>query len=295
MPAAAASDTWTTRRLLAWTSDTFKRRGLDSPRLSAEMLLAHVLAVPRLKLYMDVDRPASELERATFRSLVERALRHEPIDYLVGKAPFFSMMLKVTPAVLVPRPSTETLVEHIVQHQRRTPGFSSPVIADIGTGSGAIAVALTKHIPNSRVIATDLNDDALDVARQNAEAQGVSERIDFRRGDLLEPLREGGVAFHYIASNPPYISDDEWPAVPPNVREHEPPGALRGGVDGLRYLRPLIAESMKLLRSPGQLVLEIGSSQRKAVLDLAERAGYAHPEVLVDHERLPRVLVADVE
>lgn len=292
---AVAEPVWTTRRLLAWTTEHFKKRGLDSPRLSAEMLLAHVLGVPRLKLYMDVDRPASELERATFRALVERAVRHEPIDYLVGKAPFFSMMLKVTPAVLVPRPSTETLVEHIIQHQRRTPGFSSPVIADVGTGSGAIAIALAKHIPNSRVTATDISEDALDLARENAEAQDVSDRIDFRLGDLLEPLLEGGVTFHYLCSNPPYISDDEWPAVPPNVREHEPTTALRGGVDGLKYLRPLIADARPLLRSPGQLVLEIAASQKKVVLDLAGRAGYAHPEVLVDHEQLPRVLVADVE
>src|SRR5690606_2657740 len=140
------TDLWTTRRLLSWTTDYFQRKGLDSPRLTAEMLLAHVLGVTRLKLYMDPDRPATELERAAFRELVERAARYEPVDYLVGQTPFFSMMLKVSPAVLVPRPSTETIVEHVLQHARRTPGFHSPLIVDLGTGSGAIAIAIAKHL-----------------------------------------------------------------------------------------------------------------------------------------------------
>ena len=137
---------WTTQRLVQWTTQAFENKGIDSPRICAEMLLAHVLEQPRLKLYMDPHRPASDLERAAFRELVERAMQDEPVDYLVGKAPFFSMLLKVTPAVLIPRPSTETLVEHVLQHQRRTPGFASPRIADVGTGSGAIIIALAKQL-----------------------------------------------------------------------------------------------------------------------------------------------------
>ena len=283
---------WTTRQLLAWTTGHLAKHQVDSPRLAAEMLLSHVLGVERLKLYMDPDRPASELERAAFRDLVERAAAHEPVDYLVGQSPFFSMMLKVTPAVLVPRPSTEAVVEHVIQHAKRTPGFNSPLIADVGTGSGAIAIALAKHVPHSQVIAIDISAEALEVARENAASHGVSDRIEFRHGDLLEPL--AGQRVRYLVSNPPYISDEQWLKVAPNVKDYEPVGALRGGVDGLKYIGPLIAQAHRLLDHPGQLVLEIDSPQKRAVLGMVEKAvGLANGHVLADHEGLDRVLVAD--
>lgn len=285
---------WTTRRLIAWTHQYFQTRGIDSPRLAAEMLLAHVLETSRIKLYMDPDRPASDLERAAFRELVERAARQEPVDYLVGEAPFFSLMFKVTPAVLVPRPSTETLVEHVIQHARRTPGFASPLIADIGVGGGAIAVSVVKHLPDSRAFATDISDQAMAIAKENAQTHGVADRIDFRQGDLLEPLRAASLKVRYLLSNPPYISDDEWTEAPANVKDYEPTTALRGGPDGLDYLRPLIEQAPDLIDQPGQLVLEIAASQKQAVLQLAQQCkGLTHAHILADHEGLPRVLVAD--
>lgn len=284
--------TWTTRRLLAWTTEHFQKRGVDSARLSAEMLLAHVLGVGRLKLYTDPDRPATDLERAAFRDLVERAAKHEPVDYLVGRAPFFSMMLRVDRHVLIPRPSTETLVEHVIQHARRTPGFAAPAIADVCTGSGAVAIALAKHLPGCRVVATDISPEALAVARANAAEQGVEERIDFRQGDLLAPLM--GLRFKYLVSNPPYISDAEWGQVAPNVKDYEPTLALRGGEDGLKFIRPMLAEAHHVLDTPAQVVIEIASSQKQAVTALAGHSPrLSNPQVLADHEGLPRVLVAD--
>ncbi|MEM0913595.1 MAG: peptide chain release factor N(5)-glutamine methyltransferase [Planctomycetota bacterium] len=286
------TDVWTTRALLAWTAEHLARKDVDQPRLSAEMLLAHVLGVERLRLYTDADRPASELERAAFRELVERAAEHEPVDYLVGKSPFFSMMLEVTPATLIPRPSTETLVEHVIQHARRTPGFAHPLIADIGTGSGAIAIALAKHIPGSRVIATDLSEPALEVAKRNAEAQGVADRIDFRQGDLLAPL--GAQRVDCLVSNPPYIPDGEWDDVDRNVKDYEPESALRGGADGLQYVGPLIEGAADALNQPGQVAIEIAAATKAAVTELAEsQSGLEHVRVLPDHEALPRVVVAD--
>jgi len=291
---ATENEAWTTRKLLAWTCEHLGRKKIDSPRLSAEMLLGHVLGVDRLKLYMDPDRPANGLERATFRGLVERAVDHEPVEYLVGKCPFFSMMLTVGPDVLIPRPSTETLIEHVIQHARRTPGFNAPTLADIGTGSGAIAIALAKHIPNSRVIATDISERALTIAKQNAQDMGVADRIDFRQGDLLEPIT--GERLRYLVSNPPYISDEEWRAVKPNVKGYEPERALRGGGDGLRYLRKLIEQSRPLLEHPAQLVLEAASSQKQSLLKIVEDSGvWANTHLLADHERLPRVLVCDAK
>lgn len=290
---SSSQQPWTTRHLLTWTTQYLGRKGVDSPRISAEMLLSHVLGTQRLRLYMDPDRPASELELATFRALVERAVQHEPVDYLVGQAPFFAMMFKVTPAVLIPRPSTETIVEHVIQHARRTPGFASPLIADIGTGSGAIAISIARHLPGARVIAVDISPDALDIARHNAKAQGVSDRIDFIQGDMLSAIaRSGQLAF--LISNPPYIDDDEWAAVEPNVKNYEPHHALRGGVDGLKFLRPLIEHAPAYLATHGQLVLEFASSQKNIILQLAQaNPGLTHAHILADHEALPRVLVAD--
>jgi release factor glutamine methyltransferase len=193
--------------------------------------------------------------------------------------------------VLIPRPSTETIVEHVIQHARRTPGFHAPLIADVGTGSGAIAVALAKNIPTAKVVATDISPEALALAAVNARIHGVAERIDLRQGDLLAPL--AGLSLHYLVSNPPYISDAEWAAVAPNVKDHEPTLALRGGSDGLRLIRPLIAQAPPCLHRPGQLVVEIAAAHKAAVLEMAQAAGLANSRVLADHEGLPRVLVAD--
>lgn len=349
---------WTTRKLLAWTTKHFEDKGVDSPRVAAEMLLGHVLGVARLKLYMEPDRPASDEERDTFRALVGRAGKHEPVDYLIGKAPFFGLELRVTPAVLIPRPSTETIIEYVLQTVRdaeraepeaaaspvpevlpptataagaesstgeltyepeplpgeaaapasvddasaedQSPAFSplatkpSPVfsgrIADVCTGSGAIAVTLATQLPEATFVATDLSEEALAVAKQNAEDHGVADRIDFRVGDLLAPL--GDERFDFVLSNPPYISDAEWAEVLPNVKDYEPTMALRSGADGLEHLRPLIAAVQQHLRPHGQLLLEMSSTQGEAVEHLAAAAGLVERSILKDHENLPRILVA---
>jgi release factor glutamine methyltransferase len=288
---ATAATPWTTKALLDWTASYFRQKGVDNPRLSAEMLLAHVLKTTRLKLYMQPDRPASEPERNAFRALVQRAAQHEPVDYLVGEAPFFSLTLAVNRSVLIPRPSTEAVVEHVLQHARRTPGFACPTILDVGTGSGAIAVALAKNMPHAHLLATDTSEAALQLASQNAERHGVREQITFKQGDLYEPV--GHKRFQYVVSNPPYISDAEWEDVAANVKDYEPTEALRAGPDGLTYLRPLIEQARSHLAEPGQLVLEIAASQKQAVKRLADEAGLANAHVLADHEALPRVLVAD--
>lgn len=283
---------WTTRRLLQWTTEYFARKGLDSPRLSAEMLLAHVLRVPRLRLYMEADRPASEAERDAFRGLVERAVGHEPVDYLVGESPFFSLTFEVNADVLVPRPSTETLVEHVLQHARQTPGFRRPTVADLGTGSGAIAVVLAKHLPEARVLATDVSEAALAVARRNAARHGVSDRIDFRVGALFEPL--AGERVSLLVSNPPYIPDTQWGDVPPNVKDHEPAVALRGGPEGLDMLRPLVEGCGGVLAKPAHVAFEHAASHAADLVALAlAQPHLTHVRDLLDHERLPRVLVAD--
>ncbi|MFG0331247.1 MAG: peptide chain release factor N(5)-glutamine methyltransferase [Phycisphaerales bacterium] len=273
----------------------FEKHAVDAPRLSAELLLAHVIGCERLRLYMEADRPASPIERDALRALVERATAHEPIAYLLGEAWFFGLRMTVTADTLIPRPSTVTIVEHILQRQRAGAGASAPLIAEIGVGSGAVSIAIARHLRTARIIATDISDAAIEVARENAAEHKVADRMEFRTGSLLEPLRGGREwsRFDYIISNPPYISDAEWTVVDRNIRDYEPHSALRGGSDGLEFLRPLIQNAPTGLAPAGQVVFEFAASQRTAILALTrEQSDLVEPHILSDHENLPRVLVA---
>lgn len=279
--------------------DAFKKRDLDDPRRLAEMLLAHVIGCDRLRLYMDADRPASPLERARLRDLVTRALNHEPIQYLVGHEWFYGLQFTVDTRVLIPRPATETIVDHVLNHARASVGKSGDgvLLADVCTGSGCVAVTLLKNLPGARAIATDISEAALEVARENAQRLGVSDRIELVRGDLIGALREHSVAgkvgsLHYLVSNPPYIPDDEWDAVAPNVKNHEPHLALRGGADGLDYVRRLLAEGPGLVRAGGLMLIEVADSRARHAKSLAEGvSAFAETTLLNDFEGLPRVVV----
>jgi release factor glutamine methyltransferase len=297
MHQARSEAAWTTRRLLEWITPFLQARGVDSPRVVAEMLLAHVIGCERMRLYMEVDRPASPLELQTLRELVSRAGKHEPVQYLVGEAWFFSRPFFVDRSTLIPRPSTETLVEHVLQWMRAEPGRSQPLIADIGTGTGCIAISLLAQLKAARVIATDISRDALALARRNAQRHGVTDRLELVPGDGLAPIEahpEAGAArFDCICSNPPYIPDDEWDRIDDNVRLYEPAEALRGGPDGLRVIRPLMAGSANLLKPGGQLVIEIAHCQHEAILQLGRAdALYDRVNMLKDHEGHWRVAVA---
>lgn len=276
----------------------FAQRDLDSPRLCAELLLSHVIGCERLRLYMEADRPATPLERDLLRSLVGRALAHEPVQYLVGEGWFFSLPFHVDRRVLIPRPSTETIVEHALQVIRAEPGFApggSVAIADVCVGSGAIAVALLKNLPGARAVASDISRDALEVARLNAERHGVADRLDLVEGDLLEPIAQHptGGALNLIVSNPPYIPDHEWTDVPTNVKGFEPEIALRSGPDGLHFVRPLLQGAPRLLRSGGMLMIELATSTADEALALAQaNPALRDAEILEDFEGLPRVVAA---
>lgn len=281
-------------------SDAFTRNKLDSPRLFSELLMAYVLGCDRLKLYMDADRQASPLERQTLRDLVGRALKHEPVQYLVREAWFFGLPFTVDPSVLIPRPSTETIVEQVLMHTRAEPGFGGKTgegvcFADICTGSGCIAVALLKNLPSARGLASDISRTALEVAATNAKRHGVADRVEMLEGNLLEPLLDhpAGHDLHYLLANPPYIPDDEWDAVEPNVKDHEPHTALRGGATGLDFVRPIIEGAAARLRPAGLLLIEIAAASAPAALDLARsQPDLEAARIEKDFEGLPRVLIA---
>lgn len=295
---------------MAWMTQAFTSKGLDSPRRMAEELLSHVIGCDRLRLYMDQDRPASALERSTLRELVARALNHAPVQYLTGQEWFFGLQFHVDRRVLIPRPSTETIVEEVLQHARSQPGFGGSglgmggegvLLADVCTGSGCIAIAILKHLAGARAVATDISPEALEVAAANARRHEVADRIDFLKGDLVQPLLDypGTAAkgtLHYLVSNPPYIPDDEWEAVEPNVKNHEPHAALRGGVDGLDYVRGLLTQGADLVRSGGLILIEVADSRAKEALALAEQTpGLMAIRILRDVEGLDRVIVASHE
>lgn len=300
----STEQTWTTRKLLAWMGEAFTAKDLDSPRLSAEILLAHVIGCDRLRLYMEADRPASPLERNKLRDLVKRALEHEPVQYLTGEAWFFGLPMHVDRRVLIPRPSTETIVEHVLQHARSQghAGESGEgyLIADICTGSGCIAIALARQLRDARLIATDVSADALEIARRNAVRHEVLDRIDLLEGDLLAPLANhptGGRdrSLNYLVANPPYIPDHEWAEVEPNVKDHEPVGALRAGADGLAFVRPIAAEAPRFVRPGGLVLIEVATATiEQARSLLAAHAHIEHVDVLEDHEGLARVVVGHV-
>ncbi len=299
--------TWTTRDLLAWMSKAFEAADLDSPRRMSEMLLAHVIGCDRLRLYMETDRPATPIERDTLRDMVKRALAHEPIQYLVGEEVFYTMHFKVDPRVLIPRPSTLTIIEEVLQHARNNPDDNALresdagtgiMIADICTGSGCIALALAKSLPGARVIATDISEGALEVAQLNITKHALDDRVELIAGDLLEPIFAHQVAgndasLHYLCSNPPYIPDHEWDAIEPNVKDHEPTLALRAKDHGMEFVAKLIEDGPRLLTKGGMLLIEIASCNANQCLQLAnDHELLENARIAKDSDGLDRVLIA---
>lgn len=251
--------------MLEWTTAHFKKHGSSTPRLDAEVLLAHARGCSRIQLYTDYDQELSEDVRQRMRELVQRRARHEPVAYLVGHREFFSLDLVVTPAVLIPRPETETLVVEALEALRQR---AAPTVLDVGTGSGCIAIALAKHCPHARVWALDVSPQALQVAHINLCKHGVQSQITLVQSDLFSALEEG-LTFDLIVSNPPYIPSKELPALDADVRCYEPRLALDGGMDGLNIIRRLLREALPRLQPQGELYLEISPEQANEIQQLA--------------------------
>lgn len=282
---------WTIGRLLQWTGDYLQSRGSDSARLDAEVLLAHALGRPRIALYTAFDEAPPEELRGAFRDLVRRRAEGVPVAYLVGYREFYSLRFHVTPDVLVPRPETEHLVVALLDLARARTD-PPPAIADVGTGSGIIAVCAAKYLPGARVVAIDLSRAALAVARANAAAHGVSDGIELVEGDLLEGLAPEP-RFDFIASNPPYVAAAEFDRLARDVREHEPRDALLAGQRGTEVIERLVPQAAERLKAGGHLLLEISPTIHDAVREIVRaeqrlRLG----DTIKDLARLPRVVHA---
>ena len=290
-------DIWTVGRLLTWTTEWLTSRGSDSPRLDAEVLLASVRGCPRIALYTAFDVSVNDDERARFRSLVKRRGEGEPVAYLVGNKEFFSLSFAVSPAVLVPRPETEGLVVRVLDlHPSAEPTGPRLRIVDVGTGSGAIAVTLAatlaKRLQQAEVVATDISSAALSVARENAQRHGVADQIEFVECDLLDDPRVAG-PWDVIVSNPPYIREDEFDALPRDVRLHESRTALVAGPTGVEVIARLVAAAAQKLAPGGWLVMEVGPATASAAeaIVVAESELVLEP-TLKDMAGLPRIVQA---
>lgn len=288
-PPTPAGDVWTVKRILDWTIPHLKSQGSESPRLDAEILLAHARGCPRIQLYTNYDQPLTDPQRATMRDLVKRRAAAEPVAYLVGHREFFGLDFRVTKDVLIPRPDTETLVVDAIETLKPQ---AAPRVLDVGTGSGCIATALAVNCPNAEVTAIDLSQSALDIAQTNANMHNVAGRIRWLCGDLFAPLN-ANEHFDLIASNPPYIASAEIETLAADVRLHEPRSALDGGPDGLNIVRRLIADAPQHLVSQGKLLVEISGEQADAVTQLLAANGHFDDiVVLKDLAKQPRVVRA---
>ncbi|MEW6441516.1 MAG: peptide chain release factor N(5)-glutamine methyltransferase [bacterium] len=288
---------WTIQSLLAWTTGFFRQHGIPSDRLDAEVLLSHALGKDRLFLYLNHRMEVQEPCLSDFRRSVQRRIRREPVAYITGVREFFSIPLAVSPAVLIPRPETEHLVERALAwaRARAASGRADPLrILDLGTGSGNIGIALARHLPEARVLSTDLSFPALALARANARNAGIGcDRMSFLQGDLFGPIHAGRGRFHLIVSNPPYVPERARSTLAPEVASFEPWTALNGGPEGTDILIRILRQAPGYLEKGGALVLEIGDEQSGSVSRSAEQAAaYRDVRIYPDFSGKPRVVVA---
>jgi release factor glutamine methyltransferase len=285
-------DSWTIGRLLQWTADYLKQHGAESPRLDAEVLLAHARGCQRIALYTSFDEPADDDLRTKFRALVKERAEGKPVAYLVGHREFYSMRFQVTPDVLIPRPETELLVVRLLDIAKQR-GNSEPItIADIGVGSGIIAVVAAKRLPHARITAIDSSQPALDVARSNAAAHGVADRIEWVRSDLFADVPVD-CKFDIVASNPPYISEAEFQQLSTTVKDYEPHSALVAGPKGTEVIERLVPQAAERLNSGGWLLMEVSPMIEPSVRALlAADPRFAVEPTVKDLAGQPRVVQA---
>ena len=282
-------------KLLQWSTNTLKDHQIDNPRLNAELLLAHSLNLNREELYVRLHRELNEGEKGALERLIQRRISGEPLQYILGHQEFWSINFKVDPRVLIPRPETEVLVEQSLSILSEKTFEQNPSVLEIGTGSGAIAIALAKEVKNIYLVATDISRDALILAKENAKSAGVQDQIQFVNADLFGPLRPSREKkpFDLILSNPPYIVRRKICTLAKEVKDYEPTIALDGGKDGLAFYRRIIPEALGYLRAGGWLLLEVALGQGLDVSEwIDEEGNFFKPECIPDLSGIGRVVKA---
>jgi release factor glutamine methyltransferase len=281
-------ETWTISKTLDWTTQYFKKFNIEWPHLEAEILLAHALDLKRIGLYTNYERILTTEDLSGFKKLIQRRSKHEPIAYITGNQPFMSLDFYVDRSVLIPRPETEKLVEVVIDLVKSRTAPRTPFLAaDIGTGSGAIAVSLAKYLSDIKVIGIDSSSDAIKIAQKNAERHKVNDRCQFIAGDMLDPL-ETTNKFDLILSNPPYIPTADIDTLQPDVKDYEPKEALDGGENGLLYIKKLIQESPKYLKEDGHLIFEFGIKQADNIMELT-KDNFEETKIIKDSSGVERL------
>lgn len=280
------TEQWTISSILNWTRQYFGSKGIDNPRLDAEVLLSHILGKERLYLYTNFDQPLTAEELAQYREAVKKRAMREPVAYITGSKEFMGLNFSVSPAVLIPRPDTEILVEEAVS---RLAANTQPVVADLGTGSGAIIVSVLAKLPTGKGVAVDISAEALTVAAENARRQGVADRVKFCQRDMMKWVPDD--KFDAILSNPPYIPDSHIAGLSAEVRQ-EPCLALAGGTDGLNFYRRIVSFGAEHLKPNGFIAVEVGINQADQVAALAKPASrLAAQAIIKDYAGIERVVV----
>jgi release factor glutamine methyltransferase len=285
-------DVWTILRMILWSAEYLEKKGVESARLDAEHLLAHVLGVDRLQLYLEFERPLTSDELDGYRPLLKRRAAREPLQHILGRQPFRELDLEVDASVLCPRPETEVLVGRVLEWVDEQEEAADLCALDVGTGTGAIALSLALEGPFASVVATDVDGSALEVAGRNRAAVELDDEVELRAGALFEPLASDE-SFDVIVSNPPDVPETDAERLQPEVRDWEPEGALFGGPDGLDVIRALVAGAHRHLRPGGLLALEVGAGQAQPVVELLEASGaYGDVRVIRDYADKERFVFA---
>ncbi len=285
---------WTIKELLAVAADYLAKKGIESPRLAAEVLLAHVLGIERIGLYLDFDRPLMADEVSQFRQLIKRRVAREPLQYITGRQEFWSLDFEVGPQVLIPRPETELLVECAIKQCKDLGGGDMQEIhvLDLCTGCGVVAICIAKEVPFAKLWASDICPNAISVAKINAQRHGIANRIQFLEGDLFDPLKDQDIHFHIIVSNPPYVAQEDYDKLPPEIKNYEPRLSLDGGPGGMAVIERILREAPEFLTPTGVVMIEMDPSQIHRAVDVAgSLSGFEAVDVVRDYSGSERVII----
>jgi len=282
---------WTVRELMKSAIEHLQRKGFEDARLNVELLLAHALNLNRIQLYLQFDKPLTSEELKQFRTLYERRLKREPVQYIIGSTSFMGLHFTVDSRVLIPRPETETLIEQVMLSCHRYPSDVSIHVLDVGTGSGNIAVSIAKYIKHAHVTAIDISKEALIVAEENARMHAVDSQIQFSLIDVFDQTEElFRTRYDILVSNPPYVPKDEWEQLQSEVRDFEPSLAVTDGKDGFKFYRRLIGIIPDLLKPGGGIILEVGFNQAEKVARELRNTGIDQLQITNDLQGIPRVV-----
>lgn len=284
------NDIWNIVDLINTTTEFLRSKSVDAPRTSTELLLAHTLHMKRLELYLNFDKPVKHTELEKFRVYIKRRINREPVQYIIGDAEFMSLPFKVNKNVMIPRPETELFVEIIIDRFRNS-ADNELYILDIGTGSGNIAISLAKYLKNSNIIATDIDDNILDIAEHNARINGVSDKIKFKNESVFEVVNEYK-CLDIIVSNPPYVSKTEFEELQPEVKSYEPFNSICDNSDGLTFYKEIVKKAKIWLDFSGEIFFEIGHNQGETVREILQNNNFSSISILKDYAKLDRIVTA---